>query len=139
MSYQRQSVSVQVPESIFRRLQRVAEHTHRSVEDVLATSVDVALPVDPSLPSDLADELASLTMFSDDALWAAAESSLSPAQQSRLEQLTQAGGERRLSVAETAELQQLLELYDRSVLRRAKALSILAYRGYDLADQSTLP
>ena len=139
MSHQSHTISVQLPEPIYRRLQRVAEHTHRSVEDVLASSVNVALPADPDLPSELADEMAAMTMFSDEALWAAAESSLSPSQQSRLEQLTQAGGSRKQSAAESAELRQLLDLYDRLVLRRAKALSILAHRGYELPDQPDLP
>jgi hypothetical protein len=57
---------------------------------VLATTIDVALPPDPNLPADLADELAAMSLFSDDALWAATESSLSPAQQRRLRQLNHA-------------------------------------------------
>lgn len=51
----------------------------------------------------------------------------------------QALAARKLSTAESAELRQLLDLYDRSVLRRAKALSILAHRGYELPDQPDLP
>ena len=73
--------------------------------------------------------------INDDALMAASESSLSPAQQRRLQQLTEFGGQRRLSTSEEAELAHLLELYNRSVLRRAKALAILSQRGYQLPDQ----
>jgi hypothetical protein len=80
----------------------------------------VALPQAPDVPADLADELAAMTLFSDDALWAASESSLSPAQQRRLSQLTHAGGSRALTAAESKELAHLLDLYDRSVLRRAR-------------------
>ena len=139
MTYPSQVISIQVPEPIFRRLQRVAEITHRPVEEVLATTINVALPQDPSLPADLADELAAMTMFSDDALLAASESSLSPAQQRRLIQLTHAGGSRSLTAAESAELAHLLDLYDRSVLRRAQALAILAHRGYEIPDRVDLP
>lgn len=133
------SVSVQLPESLFRRLQYIAEITHRQVEDVLTTTVNVALPPDPNLPSDLADELAAMTMLNDDALWAATELSLSPAQQRRMNQLAHAGGIRPLTAAESAELARLQDLYDRSVLRRARALSILAHRGYEIPDRSDLP
>ncbi len=139
MTYQAPMVSVQVPEPIYRRLRRVAELTYRSVEDVLTTTVDAALPAAPDLPSDLADDLAAMVMFSDDVLWTATESSLSAAEQRRLRQLTHAGGRRSLSVAESAEMQRLLDMYDRSVLRRAKALAILAQRGYELPDRSDLP
>jgi hypothetical protein len=139
MMYQAPMVSVQVPEAIYRRLRRAAELTHRSVEDVLTTTVDAALPSAPNLPQDLADDLAALAMFSDDALWAATESSLSAAEQRRLRQLTQAAGRRSLSVAESAEMQSLIDAYDRSVLRRAKALAILAQRGYELPERADLP
>jgi hypothetical protein len=139
MAYHGPTVSVQMPEPIYRRLKRIAEITHRSVEDVLATTFDVALPPAPDLPPDLADDLAAMTMFSDDALWAAAESSLSPAQQRRLSQLTHAGGRRTLTAAESAELEHLLDLYDRSVLRRARALAVLAHRGYDIPNSPNLP
>jgi predicted transcriptional regulator len=126
------TVSVQLPKTIFHRLQRVAQVTHRSVEDVLATTVDAALPQASDIPADLADELAAMTMFNDEALWAATESSLSPAQQRRLDQLAHAGGSRALTAAESAELADLLDLRDRAVLRRARAMAILSHRGFEL-------
>ncbi len=64
--------------------------------------------------------------YSDDALWHAAEASLSTADQKRLAQLNEVADERPLSDAERTELQTLIELYDRAVLRRAKALAMLA-------------
>ena len=139
MTYRAPMVNLQVPEPIYRRLRRAAELTHRSVEDVLTTTVDVALPSTPDLPPDIADDLSPMSMFSDDALWAATESSLSAAGQRQLRQLTHAGGRRSLSAAEKAEMARLLELYDRAILRRAKALAILAQRGYELPDRSDLP
>ncbi len=93
MTYQGRTVNLQVPEAIFHRLQRVAEVTHRPIEDVLATTVNVALPQAPDLPPQLADDLAAMMMFSDEALWASTESSLSAAQRRRLNQLSHAGVE----------------------------------------------
>jgi hypothetical protein len=137
MTYQGSTVSVQVPERVFRRLQRIAEATYRPIEDVLATTVSVALPQSPDLPPDLADDLTAMTMFSDEALWAAADSSLSPSQRRRLNQLSHAGGQRVLSAAESAELAHLVDQYDRAVLRRARALAILAHRGFAVANQDS--
>jgi hypothetical protein len=54
MTYQAETVTVKLPIPIYRRLKRVAEITYRSVEDVLASTVDAALPLDPNLPSDVA-------------------------------------------------------------------------------------
>jgi hypothetical protein len=139
MTHQGSTVSVQVPERLFQRLQRIAEATYRPIEDVLATTVNMALPQAPDLPPELADDLSAMTMFSDEALWAAAESSLSPSQRRRLNQLSHAGGHRSLSAAESAELAHLVDLYDRAVLRRARALAILAHRGFAVANQDNPP
>jgi hypothetical protein len=68
-------------------------------------------------------------LFSDEALWTAAQSSLSPAEQLRLRQLNRKAGER---PTEKAEQEKLLAAYYRSVLRQAKALAILAQRGHHL-------
>ncbi len=139
MTYNGQTVSVELPEPIFRRLRHIAEVTHRSVEDVLATTVDAALPQTPGVPPEVADDLAAMAVFSDAALWTAAETTLSPEQQRRLSQLTQEGETRLLPDAEAAELTQLIDAYDRAVLRRAKALALLAQRGFDISPRLDRP
>ena len=73
MAYQVDTVAVKLPTPIYRRLKRVAEITYRSVEDVLASTVDAALPLDPNLPPDVAHDVAAMHLMSDDALRAAAE------------------------------------------------------------------
>ena len=70
---------------------------------------------------------------SDTALQAAVEPSLSPAEQWRLHHLNATAGERELTSAEKDEQQALIAAYNRSVLRRAKALAILAQRGHELS------
>ena len=127
-------VNIGVPVPLYDRLKRAAELTHRSVEDVLASTVNAALPPDLTLPAEVVDDLAALVLFSDDALWAIAESALSPAQQRRLEQLSTVVDNRSLTAAEASELSQLLEQYGRSMLRRAKALAVQAQRGYHIPD-----
>ncbi len=127
-----QTVSVGLPRSIFLKLERAAELTHRSVEDVLITTVNAALVESPGLPDDLANELAAMHLFSDEALWAATHPSLAPSEQLRLSQLNHKAGERPLTRAEEAEQEYLLTAYHRSVLRRAKSLAILSQRGHPL-------
>ncbi len=127
-----QTVSVQLPRPVFLKLKRAAELAHRSVEDVLVATVNAALVEPAGLPPDLANELAAMHLFSDDALWAAAKPSLSPTEQYRLSQLNHKAGERSLTEAEKVEQEQLLAAYHRSVLRRAKSLAILSQRGHPL-------
>jgi hypothetical protein len=128
------TVSIQLPDTLFRKLKRAADLTHRPVEEIAATSLEAALPTTPGLPADVADELAAMQVFSDAMLRAAVEPSISRAEQRRLEQLNAAAGERALTAAEAKEQQALIAAYNRSVLRRAKAMAILAQRGYDLGE-----
>lgn len=98
-----------------------------------------ALNLGLSLPADVRGDLEAMAMFSDAALWAVSESALSPAQQRRLRQLNHAAGERPLTSAESAEQTHLLALYQHSLLRRAHALALLSYRGYNLPQRNDLP
>jgi hypothetical protein len=114
------------------KLQRTAELTYRSVEDVLVATLNAALVAPPDIPGDMAEELAAMNLFSDEALWAATQPSFSPTEQMRLAQLNHKAGERPLTEAEQAEQARLLLAYQRSILRRAKALAVLAQRGHPL-------
>ncbi len=133
-----QTLTVTLPEPLIHRLQRAAALTYRTVDDVVASVVDTTLHAPSDLPSDLADEIAAMTLFTDDALWSASESTLSPAQQRRMRQLTQSSREREQTLAESTELDYLLEEYDKSVLRRAYALALLSQRGHQLPNQNQL-
>ncbi|MBE2200373.1 MAG: hypothetical protein IAE79_17290 [Anaerolinea sp.] len=134
------SIAIYVPELAYRKLQRAARLTYRSVDEVLLDAIETALPSPPDVPAELAEELAALHLFSDEALWAAAAPSMSATEQVRLAQLNQVAGERPLTTAETAEQADLLGAYHRSVLRRAQALAILAQRGHSVTlDSLPLP
>lgn len=124
------SVAIYVPELAYRKLQRAAELTYRSIDEILLGAIETTLPSLPNAPVELAEELAALHLFSDEALWAATAPSMSAAEQMRLAQLNQSAAERPLTAAETAEQANLLAAYHRSVLRRAQALAILAQRGH---------
>ncbi|MEZ4865127.1 MAG: hypothetical protein R3C14_27675 [Caldilineaceae bacterium] len=133
-----QTLTVTLPEPLIHRLQRAAALTYRTVDDVVASVVDITLHAPPDLPPELADEIAAMALFTDDALWSASESSLSRAQQRRMVQLTQKSREQSLTPAESTELDRLLEQYDQAVLRRAYALALLTQRGYQLPGPSQL-
>lgn len=126
----RETVAVELPVTLFERLRSAADLTHRSIEDIAATSLESALTPTPDVPAEISDELAGMGLLSDDALRAAAEPSFSPREDCRLRQLNSAADGRGLSTAERLEQQELVASFRRSVLRRAKALAILAQRGY---------
>lgn len=128
------TVTVQLPESTFRKLSKAAELTHRTVDDLLDTTVNAALAAPTDLPQELSDELAAMNLLSDEALKAAAEPSLSAADQQRLSQLNEKAAVETLTPAEVKEQADLLAAFHRSVLRRAQALAILAQRGHILSE-----
>ncbi len=133
-----QTLTVRLPASVVAKLRRAAALTYRSVDDIVATTVDAALVDPPSAPADLAADFAAMHLLSDQALFAAAQPSLSPAELLRLRQLNHAAGERTLTEAEATEQAALLEAYHLSVLRRAQALALLAQRGHAVPYRSSL-
>jgi hypothetical protein len=124
--------SIHLPESLLQKLKRAADLTHRSVEDIAITSLEAVLPPVSNVPPDRANDLTAMHLLSDKALWAATAPSFSPTEERRLIQLNAAAGERELTPAEEAEQHSLIAAYRWSVLRRAKALAILAQRGHRL-------
>lgn len=130
-------VTVKIPERLYRRLRTIAQGTNRAIAEVLIASAEAMLPLDSAetdLPPEVADELAAMRLFSDQALWNATQPSLSSKQQARLSKLSQQQLEGSLSSSEQEELNRLLAEYDRSVLRRAQAFALLSLRGHKLPD-----
>ncbi len=125
-----QTITLSLPTPVFGKLKRAAELTYRSLDEIVASTINATLIAPSGLPVHLANELAAMHLLGDEALWAAAQPTLSPAQRLRLEQLNHIAGERELTRAESAEQAALLEAYDYSVLHRAQALAILAQRGH---------
>lgn len=124
-----QTVAVEMPLVLFERLERIANTTHRTVEDVLSSTINVALPILPQAPAEVADELAAMQFFNDDALWAATHAMTSNEAEMRLQQLTDLSDQRTLSPSEQKESESLLTSSDRAIVRRAQAIAILTQRG----------
>ena len=76
------TVTLELPYSLFQQAQRTAEHTHRSVEDILVESVASALPKVKDLPQELADDVSDLAFLNDAGLWKIVRSGL-PAEHHR--------------------------------------------------------
>lgn len=127
------TITLQLPEEIHHRLERVAQATHQALEDVVFQTIQGNLP--PSVddaPADLRDELAALQDAGDEALWAIAREPLPKEQWRRHQQLLRKNGSRGLKDAEREELSHLRSLTDRLVLRRSYALALLKWRGHTL-------
>ncbi len=134
-----ETVELRVPEPIYRRLAGSAAATKRSVDEILATTLAAVLPPAPDLPEALASELAEMIWLSDDNLHAAIKPSFSKKEQRRLAELNETVDIRTLTKEEKAEQTTLLASYERALLKRAQAFSILARRGHHIPTLAELP
>lgn len=75
-----------------------------------------------------------MAYLNDAALWQAARSSLLQAQRERLEELHDKQQREGLTSEEQNEDQELLALYQDTILVRAQAAVLLKQRGYDVSD-----
>ena len=134
--------SIQLPESLFRRLQQQARGEQRSVDEWIQQTLTRNLPVlvelEDDMPPTLRSELDAMSNFSDAALWVLAKGTLSAELLSEWDALG-ADSERRKLTPDEAERQAMLSReYDEMLLRRAHAAMLLQSRGHDLSDPTIL-
>lgn len=134
-----QTMTIQLPGRLWRRLEYVAQMSHRSVDAVLVAGITATLPAVTGLPEPLADELAAMMWLSDQSLWRATTPTFTADSQVRLAKLNELADQRDLTADEQAEAETLLVAYHRSVLHRAQAFALLAQRGHHLPALDELP
>jgi hypothetical protein len=127
-------VTVNLPDTIYQRIQRAAKQSQRSVEQLLGDAVALLAPERSDLPADLQHALAQMVYLNDAALWSAARTTLLQEHQQRLEALHDKQQRQPLSATERAEEQKLVQLYRETQLVRANAVVLLQQRGYDVSN-----
>ena len=132
------TVTLDLPENLVQELENDAQKQHRSIADVLSELVVQNWQSSPKLPDNVEAELAAMSSLSDEALWLLARSTMSNAEQEQLAILNQEAKGRTLERDEEAFLEKLLHQYDRTMIRRAQAASLLQERGYDTRNPRVL-
>lgn len=128
-----QHVTLDVPDSLYERIRRMAEEAHRSVADELLHVVATALPDADQLPPDLHEAVSQLAVLDDAALLGAARAAMPRDAAAELEQLHFKRQREGLTEAEEQAATTLTRLYERFMLVRAEAAALLADRGHDLS------
>lgn len=111
----------------------MAEAAHRTVEDELLHVVATAVPGTDDLPPDLDEAISQLAVLDDAALLGAARAAMPEDAAEELEQLHHKRQREGLTEAEEQAAATLTRLYERFMLVRAEAASLLAERGHDLS------
>jgi hypothetical protein len=125
------SITVDLPDDLYERVQQVAAQRQRPVERVVLESLRL-LFVPPPSSADLATSLAALPSYSDAQLWAMVYQRLAWPQSQRLHELSAKNKLERLTKEEQLELEDLLSSNDQAMLLRSEALRLLKNRGYNI-------
>lgn len=128
-----QTVPVQVPVTLYERLERLAKLTNRSLENIVEQTLAANMPPLPeTLSEEVRDDLLALETLNDEALWQVAQSMVSPEQQEQIRLLLEKNSLALITETEQARLTQLQQQADQLMLRKAYAYVLLKWRGHRL-------
>lgn len=127
-----QTVTINLPETVYQQVQRQSRHTQRSVEEEVVAAVVQALPDDDTALSVLEEELEAMELLSDEELWQAARAQVNLASSNEMQQLLEKQQREGLTPFEQSAIQRLAHYHDRVMLVRAKAAVLLKRRGEDI-------
>jgi predicted DNA-binding protein len=134
-----QTIAVDLPRSLYQRLQRLADVTHQPIADLVVQAIDQNVPpLLDDLPAEMRQELIPLETLSDEALWAVARSHTSRQDHERYVELLHQERTGALAVAEATEFEQLYQATNVHMLRKAYACLLLKWRGYALPSPTAL-
>jgi hypothetical protein len=126
-----ETVTLKIPEMLYRRLQSTAQSTQRSLDEVILHALQVGSPpVWDDVPAEFQADLAAMDRLDDATLWQIARSRKTEAEMKRYDELLAQNQDGQLTPAEKQELQQLRQEADRFMLRKAHAAALLRWRGH---------
>ena len=127
-----QTVTLELPQTIYLPARRMAEATSRPLEAVLVRALKASLPPLDGLPSELVEELVELESLDDEALSQVMASRVPAAQQRELDLLLRENQAGTLTERGQQKLDRLQREADRVMLRKARAAVLLRFRGHRL-------
>jgi hypothetical protein len=116
-----QTVTIELPEALYRSANQVAQATRRPLADILQESLAHSLPPLDDVPPEDVVELAHLSTMDDAALWQAGAATMPATDQEQMDHLLARQGEGVLSPDEERQLQMLMDEYGRLLVRKAHA------------------
>ena len=110
-------ITLELPDSLAQQVREIAAQTHRRLEDVLVEWIDLAatdLPIED---------------LSDDQVLALCDSQMTVEQQTLLSELLTRNQEGQLGATKTQQLDELMQIYRKGLIRKARALQVAISRG----------
>lgn len=127
------TITLQIPENIYTRLQQAARATRRTLDEVVLHAVQVGSPPRwDDAPANYQADLAALDRLDDDTLWQVVRRRTSAETMARYQELLDKNAEETLTAAEREELTRLRMEAERLMLCKAHAAALLRWRGYSV-------
>jgi len=127
-----QTVTLELPQTIYLPARRMAEVTNRSLEDLLVSALKASLPTLDGLQSELVEDMVEMERLEDESLRQMMVSKVPTAQQRELDRLLRKNQAGTLTEQERQKLDRLQREADRVMLRKARAAVLLRFRGHRL-------
>lgn len=125
-----QTLTLQVPDTLYRRLVDTARATKRPLDEIMVRVLEVGSPpIWTDIPEEFQTDLAALDKMEDAALWKLVYGQMSEQLAERATELLEFT-DRALSADEQQELRELQTESDRFMLCKAQAAAILSWRGH---------
>ncbi|MCP4396309.1 MAG: hypothetical protein GY801_03225 [bacterium] len=127
------TVTLQLPEHLYLRLQQAARATKQSLDDVFLHVVQVGSPPAwDDAPVEFQNDLAALDRLDDAMLWRIARKKQAPTEIQTYQELLDKNADGTISEGEKQKLQTLRIEGDRFILRKAHAVALLHWRGHQI-------
>jgi len=126
-----ETVTLKLPENLYRRLVSHADATSRPLEDVILHALTVGSPpIWEDVPAEYQTTLAEMDRLDDEALWGIVTGRKTAAEMARYDELLEKNKQDKMSEAERSELNRLRSEADQFMLRKAHAAALLRWRGH---------
>jgi hypothetical protein len=127
------TITIELPETLYLRLQQTARATRQSLEATMLRALQVGSPPSwETAPAEFQTDLAALDRLDDAALWRIARTRAVPEQMDRHQALLDENANRTLSTEARQELAQLRTDLDRQMLLKVHAAALLQWRGHQI-------
>jgi hypothetical protein len=125
------TVTLQLPENLYLRLQQAAQSTKQSLNEVFLHAVQVGSPPGwEDIPAEFQADVAALDRLDDAALWRIVRQKQPDADMTTYQALLDQHANGTISEAEIHTLHKLRTEADRFMIRKAHAAALLRWRGH---------
>lgn len=126
-----ETVTLKLPENLYRRLVSHADATSRPLEDVILHALTVGSPpIWEDVPAEYQATLAEMDRLDDETLWGIVTGHKTVAEMARYDELLEQNKQDKMSESERSELNKLRSEADQFMLRKAHAAAVLRWRGH---------